>query len=110
MARQIDRKFYDSKAWKDCRASYISSVNGLCERCLENGIIKSGDIVHHIEHITPSNMNDPMITLNHDNLQFLCLECHNTVHGGNKKATREGITIDEEGNVINNGKERSIHV
>lgn len=103
MAKEYAKSFYQSKAWKDCRASYISSVNGLCERCLANGKVKGGFIVHHKEHIKPSNIHDPMITLNHENLEYLCLDCHNKEHFKKHEAIREGITIDEEGNVIADG-------
>ena len=100
MAKQYAKKFYHSKAWKDCRESYISKVHGLCERCYDKGKITPGYIVHHIKEITPSNINNPEITLNHDNLQYVCQECHNTIHYHKHSAIREDITIDDNGNVI----------
>ena len=100
MGTSFAQSFYNSKSWKQCRKSYVASVNGLCERCLENGMVKGGFILHHIEHITPQNMNNPNITLNFDNLQFLCLECHNTIHSLGHKAVVEGISFDEQGNVV----------
>lgn len=42
MAKEFAKAFYNSKAWKKCKASYIESVHGLCERCE-----KSGYIVHN---------------------------------------------------------------
>ncbi len=36
-----------------------------------------GKIVHHIKWLTPENINDPMISLNHDNLRYDCQICHN---------------------------------
>lgn len=66
------KKFYNSKAWRKCRESYIQMVpDGLCEHCQFN----PGYIVDHKEEINIYNINDSMITLNHDNLQYLCLEC-----------------------------------
>ena len=100
MAKEYAKSFYQSKAWKDCRASYIASVMGQCERCLANGKVKGGFIVHHKEHIKPSNIHDPMITLNHDNLLYVCHSCHEIIHKGEKLATREGIEINENGEVI----------
>ena len=73
MAAIWAKKFYNSKAWKRCRASYISKVFGLCELCSD-----AGYILDHITELTEQNINDVNITLNHDNLQFLCLSCHNT--------------------------------
>ena len=72
--------FYHSAVWKKCRAEYISSVGGLCERCLAKGIYRPGYIVHHKEYINADNLNDPSVLLNHNNLEYLCLECHNQEH------------------------------
>ena len=68
--------FYNSGAWKDCRAEYRKSVGGLCEECKKNGIITVGDEVHHKIPLTPQNIKDPNITLNWANLELLCKDCH----------------------------------
>jgi len=86
--------FYKSKAWLDCRGAYISSVLGLCEKCGAGG-----KIAHHIIELTPLNINDPSITLNFDNLQLLCQDCHNKVRG-QTDAVREGLRFDENGNLV----------
>ena len=53
MAREFAKWFYDSSAWRKCRASYISKRQGIdggmCERCRE----RPGYIVHHKTAITP---------------------------------------------------------
>ena len=72
--------FYKTAAWKRCRAAYIKSVGGLCERCLAQGIITPGYIVHHKKYIDLANVTDPNITLSFDNLEYLCLDCHNKEH------------------------------
>ena len=100
MAQDYAKKFYKSKAWKQCRESYISKVHGLCERCQSKGKITPGYIVHHKEYITPKNINNPMITLNHDNLMFVCHECHNIIHRGENSPLREGLKFDENGDLI----------
>lgn len=76
MAKEYAKSFYKSKAWQRCRDEYAKSVNWLCEDCLEQGIYKPGEIVHHMIEITPENINDPMVTLNWDNLRLVCRECH----------------------------------
>ena len=96
MAQDYSRKFYRSKAWQQCRESYISKVHGLCERCQSKGKITPGYIVHHKEYITPKNINNPMITLNHDNLMFVC---HNQEHLGSEP-TRDDVMFDEMGQII----------
>lgn len=89
--------FYKSKAWQKCRASYIKSVGGLCEDCLAKGIYKSGDIVHHIEHITPQNITNTSITLDWNNLRYVCRDCHAKEH--NNKPNRR-YQINDDGSVV----------
>ena len=98
MAKEYAKAFYNSSAWIKCKNSYIKSVHGLCERCGEPGYI-----VHHKKYITPKNINDPNITLNHDNLEYLCLDCHNKEHEFNRekrRITAKGTCFDKEGNLI----------
>ena len=86
--------FYKTSAWLKCRAAYIKSVGGLCERCLARGEIKPGYIVHHKVHLTPWNITDTSITLNWDNLEYLCLDCHNKEHFKEKAKPRFKILAD----------------
>lgn len=101
MAKEFSRAFYDSPAWRKCRKSYISkrqSIDGgMCEHCKQ----EIGYIVDHIEELTPDNINDPYITLNHENLQFLCLPCHNTKHfGKDTEVIRDELMFDKDGNIV----------
>lgn len=100
MAKEYAKKFYNSKAWRKCREAYIISVHGYCERCLERNIHKHGDIVHHKVYITPSNINDVTVTLNHDNLEYVCKECHNKEHFQKYSLTREGTRFNEKGELV----------
>lgn len=72
--------FYSSMAWKNCRAAYAKSKHNLCEVCLKRGIYRPGEIVHHKVAITPDNISDPSVTLNWDNLQVVCRDCHAKAH------------------------------
>ena len=94
------KPFYKSKAWQQCRAGYIKSVNGWCERCIAKNKYVKGYIVHHKTYITEDNISDPMITLNWKNLEYLCHNCHNKEHFGSNEAIREGLAFDAEGNLI----------
>lgn len=96
MAKEWAKRFYKSKAWRECRQSYMSKVHGLCEHC--SGI---GYILDHIKELNPNNINDPNITLNHENLQFLCLPCHNTKTFQKYSPIREGCYFDSDGNILN---------
>lgn len=92
MAHEYARGFYNSPEWRRCRKAYIQSVFGLCERCS-----RPGDIVHHKTYITPDNIDDPDITLNHDNLELLCHDCHNKEHKLTQTSVREDLRFNEFG-------------
>lgn len=85
--------FYRSRAWTNCRNAYAASRSHLCERCLSRGIIKRGEIVHHIKPLNAGNINDPAFTLSWDNLYLVCRKCHGEVHAEKRFA------IDENGHV-----------
>ena len=78
--KEYAKGFYKSAAWKRARQQVITRSNGLCERCKARGIYKPGYIVHHKEYITPDNISNPNITLNLDNLEYVCEDCHNKEH------------------------------
>lgn len=102
MAREFAKAFYNSAKWRKCRKLYIINRltidGGLCEHCRS----KLGYIVDHIEELNENNINDSNITLNHDNLQYLCLECHNKKTFGKKRITADGLSFDVDGNLIDN--------
>ena len=89
--KEYARGFYRSKAWQDVSRLYMTSKHYVCERC--GGV---GVICHHKKYITPWNVNDPATTLNMDNLECLCQECHNQEHSA--KVSR--AIFDESGNMI----------
>ncbi len=96
MAKQYAKKFYNSKAWQKCRASFIGKRiikdGGVCQHCND----ELGYIVDHIVEITPENINDIDIILNHHNLQYLCLVCHNKKTFNKKKS----LLFDERGQPV----------
>ena len=93
--REFAKRFYTSSAWKKCRESYIATVHGLCERC--SG---AGKIVHHKIYLNEGNIDDPSVTLSHENLELLCQECHNREHMAGKMPIANGLAFDTEGNLI----------
>ena len=76
--------FYKSWAWIKCSRAYKESKGGLCERCWSRGLIVPGDEVHHKVKLTPENISDPAISLNWDNLELLCKNCHIEEHRGKR--------------------------
>lgn len=93
------KSFYKSQAWKRCRAAYAASVGGLCERCLSRGMYTPGVIVHHKIVLTPDNISDPSVTLNWDNLELVCRDCHAELHD----ARRRRYKVDPNGGVVSRG-------
>lgn len=69
------RSFYKGKKWQRVSRLYMTQQNYICERC--GGVAV---ICHHKKYITPANIYDPSVTLNLDNLEALCQECHNKEH------------------------------
>jgi 5-methylcytosine-specific restriction endonuclease McrA len=92
--REFAKHFYRSTAWKKCRMSYIATVHGLCERCGAGG-----KIVHHKIYLSERNINDVSLTLNHENLELLCQECHNAEHMG-KLPIADGLRFTLDGDVV----------
>lgn len=90
--------FYKSKAWQQVSKLYMNSKHYICERC--GG---AGAICHHKNYITPGNIHDISITLNMDNLECLCQDCHNKEHSLKNNL----FTFDESGNIskVNESKQ-----
>ena len=83
--------FYNSKEWRRVSAVYMSSKLYTCERCG-----KPAQICHHKKWLNDRNVHDPSVALSFDNLEALCIECHNAEHG-----LRHDITVfDDAGNVV----------
>lgn len=94
--REFAKTFYSSVAWKETRKAYAKSKGNLCEVCLSKGIYKAGEIVHHKIHLSPENINDPSVSLNWDNLQLVCRDCHAQIHDGKQRRYK----VDDMGKVI----------
>lgn len=92
--RSIDNKFYQSSSWRKTRNAYYISQNGICERC--GGI---GKIVHHKEHLNKKKINNIHLSLGWDNLELLCMDCHNSEHF-RTKSTAAGLRFDENGDLV----------
>lgn len=107
MTRQ---EFYQTKIWKQVRKNVWLKQSCLCNRCHRpvyvNGISewipkekRLKGIVHHKEYLTDVNFNDDNISLNEDNLEGLCIDCHNQEHFSTQ-VTRQDLMFDDEGNLV----------
>ena len=102
MAKEWAKSFYKSKPWLRCRDSYIAKRiaidGGLCEVCHE----QLGYMVHHKILLTPENINEPEISLNHDFLSYECKDCHDEHegHGVRKKGQGLLVLFDDDGQPV----------
>jgi 5-methylcytosine-specific restriction endonuclease McrA len=81
MAQEWAKAFYNSANWQRLRRAYIASRilidGGTCEECGK----EPGEIVHHKIILTQENIKNFDISLNRDNLEFVCKECHDRFEG-----------------------------
>ena len=97
MGKEFANEFYGSIAWKNCREAYKKYRRGLCELCLEKGIITPAEIVHHKKPITIHNVNNPDITLSFSNLLCVCREHHEQIH---RHKNQDRYAFDKYGHCI----------
>ncbi len=103
VAREFSKKFYRSKAWKECREYIFKKYDGICVFCG-----KPGEEVHHKIFLRPSNIDDPEITLGENNLILLCKDCHFKEHektnpgfkSKRKKVVENGCFFNEHGELV----------
>lgn len=77
--KRPEAKFYKGTRWQKLRRMFLAK-HPLCEVCLREGRIEPAKIVDHIKEIT-----DGGARYDEDNLQALCLSCHNTKTAEQKK-------------------------
>ena len=97
MAKDFTNGFYGRRAWRYTAEHYKKSKI-FCERCERLGRLGvPGEIVHHKIELTPMNIDNPDITLNWNNLELLCRDCHALIHSGREnqryKITQTGELI-----------------
>jgi 5-methylcytosine-specific restriction endonuclease McrA len=92
--REFAKDFYNSTAWRRVRAYVFLRDSYLCVKCSN-----LGEVVHHIVPLTPGNINDETITLDENNLETLCRDCHAAVHSTSPPAAAH-LTFDKSGNLI----------
>ena len=90
-------QFYNSAAWRECRAAFLASKGWLCERHAAKGELEPATIAHHMTYLTQDNIHDPEISLSWENLEALCQQCHNDEHHGSGQERK--YYFDSEGNL-----------
>lgn len=88
--------FYKSGTWQRVQSFVMQRDHFLCVECLKVGRVTPADLVHHIIPITRQNIDDPEITLNPDNLEAVCVQCHANLH---PKENKRRWSVDSDGNI-----------
>lgn len=89
--REQKRKFYDSPAWKQKRKQIKQRDNYECQECKRQGRVsidtneysesaKRKKIQLLVDHIKELE-HYPELALDDENLETLCVHCHNIKHG-----------------------------
>lgn len=89
LSKEQRRKFYNSNKWNKKRESIKQRDNYECQECKRQGKVsidvyepnKNGRkkiklVVHHIKELE----DNPELALDDDNLETLCVDCHNKIH------------------------------
>ena len=91
------KKFYQSKEWQYIREKRLNIDNFECQECKRNGLVKIDSKkekgkkkkivlnVHHKKEIETH----PELALEIENLETLCVSCHNKVHRKGFKPKRK---------------------
>ncbi len=81
--------FYCRKDYLDLAQACKIKSNGICARC--GGVFDLDELrPHHIVELTLDNIDDVNITLNPNNIEVICHNCHNAIHNrfGNAITTK----------------------
>lgn len=74
-SRPSQHQVYWSSEWRRLRDWYRTR-HPLCEECLRQGRVTAAEMVHHVVEISEGGA-----ALDAQNLESLCMACHNRVHG-----------------------------
>lgn len=91
--KSISPKFYKSPQWKACREGYLQQ-HPFCEECLKVGEYTAATHVHHKIWLNEQNVRDPAISLNWNNLEAVCIDCHNRIHFAGERKRRYSVGAD----------------
>jgi len=69
-------KFYHSREWNRVREATLIRDNYLCQHCLKEKVIKSAELVHHVDEVKIEWNKRFMI----NNCVSVCRSCHNKCH------------------------------
>lgn len=68
--------FYKSKEWRQVRLAVLSRDNYICQKCLREGRVHEGNLVHHKVELRDIGGWEKRLDI--DNLETINRGCHNT--------------------------------
>jgi len=80
MAEQWAARLYKSVQWQKLKQCLIAQRGMRCEECGRVVVVPSLLVGHHVQPLTPENVDDATIALNPDNIRLLCHDCHDRMH------------------------------
>lgn len=81
MARNaILKSFYASSQWQKLRLALIAERGPICQQCGKTIANPYDLIAHHKIELTVENVHDASVSLNPDNVELICHDCHDREH------------------------------
>lgn len=99
MAQRFAKAFYNSKDWQQVRLAVLARDYYVCQECGKTDC----NTVHHIIPLTEANINNTDISVNMDNLETICKDCHDKVHGryqARNELSSKVYTYDSQGHIV----------
>lgn len=84
-------RFYNSRDWRKLRLEALKRDRYECQRCRANGKYHKAENVHHIKEVKDF----PALSLTLDNLESLCIRCHNDEHKRLDVVRKQKFTNEE---------------
>lgn len=85
-------KFYKSREWMQLRKIALKRDNNECQLCKAAGRYHKAENVHHLKEVKTH----PHLSLTLNNLQCLCIRCHNDAHDRLDSVRKEPAFMNEE--------------
>jgi 5-methylcytosine-specific restriction endonuclease McrA len=84
--------FYKSKPWRVLRQEALERDNYECQVCKKRGKYSRAQNVHHLKEVKMR----PDLALTLDNLESVCIRCHNEIHDKRLKNDKRKPFVNEE--------------
>nr|WP_259544984.1 HNH endonuclease signature motif containing protein [Heyndrickxia oleronia] len=85
-------KFYQSREWRELRLVALERDNYECQSCKRRGKYSKAQNVHHIKEVKEY----PELALELDNLESICIRCHNLEHKRLEKYVKKNKWANDE--------------